>query len=158
MKKLKTTLVWWVAITAITIGLCHLTQIIADLFGIELPDQANLDLVKNSAGWNLKFLGLCVYIVCITPAIEEFLFRYLCWKVHKPQREWSLAILSAALFSAAHYLFQPFPDNAFIALFAFGMMQCALYKRTGAIWCPIVSHALFNAVNLVLLFALPPVA
>ncbi len=155
IKKLKTTLLWWLGITLVTIGLCYATQIVAEFFGIELPEQANLDLVKDSAGLNIKFISLCAYIAIITPCVEEFFFRYLLWKFPDPRRAWAGAIISSVIFSAAHYLFQPFPDNAFVALFAFGMMQCALYKKTGSIFSPILSHALFNATNLILLFTLP---
>ena len=61
----------------------------------------------------------------------------------------------SALFSAAHYIAQPFPDSVFIALFFFGMAQCYLYKKTSSIWAPVLNHTLFNLTNLVLLFVIP---
>ena len=161
---MKTTLKAFPVITALTIGLCYLTQTVAGLVGIELPDQANLDLVRKYIGWNKTFILLCVQVLLIMPAIEEFAFRWLAFMLPTriaAKRAWGksaadiLCILSSALFSAAHYIAQPFPDAAFIALFFFGLAQCWLYKRTGRIWYPMLNHLLFNLTNIVLLVALP---
>ena len=173
--RLRLTLKAWPVIAAATIGLCYLTQTVAKWFGIELPDQANIELVKRCAGWNKTFILLCAQVLVLMPALEELLFRGLLFKL--PQKLFdarrktgdlqetqdtrhkagviAFAILSSTLFSAAHYLAQPWPDAAFIALFFFGLAQCWLYKKTGHIWCAILNHALFNLTNLVLLFVLP---
>lgn len=178
MKNLKFTLKAWPVIALATIGLCYLTQTCAKLFGIELPDQQNIEIVKRYAGWNWNFAFLCLQVVVLLPALEELIFRYLLFKLPlrillkrgggtpPPQTSIptsgrgrlapvALAIGSSALFSAAHYLAQPFPDAAFIALFFFGLAQCWLYKKTKRLWCAMLNHALFNLTNLVLLFILP---
>ena len=156
---LKTTLTAWPLITLATAALCFLTQGIAKLFGIELPDQANLEIVRRAAGWNLNFALLVLQIVVILPIVEELIFRLpLKIAFRKKWRMTGTIIFAAALsalFSAAHYIAQPFPDSAFIALFFFGMAQCYLYKKTGSIWAPILNHTLFNLTNLVLLFVIP---
>ena len=161
---LKTTLKAWPVVTALTVGLCYLTQLVAGWIGIELPDQANLDLVRRHIGWNKIFILLCAQVLLIMPAIEEFLFRWLAFMMPAriaSKRPWGksaadiLCILSSVLFSAAHYLFQPWPDAAFIALFFFGLAQCWLYRKTDRIWCPMLNHFLFNLTNLVLLAVLP---
>ena len=225
---LRLTLKSWPVIALATIGLCYLTQTVAKWFGIELPDQANIEIVKRYAGWNWNFALLCFQILMLMPAFEEFYFRYFLYKrprvdltgrsiLHaliptvvilllaacvplglfgpKPHdyvlsefpsgpwacywlcvsalafveysirvflgrliaktSTWSIAVFSAILFSAAHYLAQPFPDSAFLALFFFGFAQCWLYRKTGHLWCAILNHGLFNLTNLVLLFILP---
>ena len=168
------TLKAWPVIALATIGLCYLTQTVAKGFGIELPDQANIELVKRYAGWNRAFLILCAQVIILMPAIEELIFRYLLFKLPtkklaqfrrfsdspdslsaKPSITKFVAVFSSILFSAAHYLFQPWPDAAFIALFFFGLAQCWLYKKTARLWCAILNHGLFNLTNLVLLFILP---
>lgn len=167
MKNLRLTLRAWPVIALLTIGLCYLTQLVAGWFGIELPDQENVELVKRYAGWNKVFLFLCFQVLVLMPAIEELIFRWLLWRLpvrtldkrrkmkdgigHKTV----VAAVSSALFSAAHYIVQPWPDSAFIALFFFGLAQCWLYKKTGRLWCAMLNHALFNLTNLVLLFILP---
>ena len=173
----------WPLIALLTIGLCYLTQTVAKLFGVELPDQANIDLVRRCAGWNWNFVLLCAQVLVLMPAIEELIFRYLLFKLPckvgrtVPVRRnhdkaevaphgdcgapggralpLTVAILSSILFSAAHYIAQPFPDAAFLALFFFGLAQCWLYRKTSRIWCAMLNHALFNLTNLVLLFILP---
>ena len=174
MSSLKLTLKSWPLIALLTIGLCYLTQTVAKWFGIELPDQANIELVKRYVGWNRTFLILCAQVIILMPAIEELIFRYLLFKlptkklakfrrftdspdslIAKPSITKSIAVFSSILFSAAHYLFQPWPDAAFIALFFFGLAQCWLYKKTAHLWCAMLNHGLFNLTNLVLLFILP---
>ena len=170
MKNLKFTLKAWPVIALATIGLCYLTQTVAKWFGIELPDQANIELVKRYAGWNWNFAFLCLQIVILLPAIEELIFRKgiysalgrMVGRSDDPMTNRRImkfmAVVSAVLFSAAHYIVQPWPDAAFIALFFFGLAQCWLYKKTGHLWCAILNHALFNLTNLVLLFILPEAA
>lgn len=176
------TLKAWPIIAAATIGLCYLTQTVAKLFGIDLPDQENIELVRNSIGWNWNFAFLCAQILVFLPALEELIFRLLLVMLPSriaAKRESSLrasrspchsshftlyilhfafyilAFLSSLLFSAAHYITQPFPDAAFVALFFFGLAQCWLYRRTDRVWCAMLNHGLFNLTNLVLLFVLP---
>ena len=161
MNRLKFTLKAWPVVAAATIGLCYFTQAAASWIGIELPDQANLELVRKWAGWNKVFISLCVQVLVIMPAIEETVFRWLLFKLPRKfagSRTWAavaIAVLSSALFSAAHYIAQPWPDAAFIALFFFGLAQCWLYAKAERIWCPMLNHFLFNLTNLILLFLLP---
>ena len=174
--KLKTTLRAWPTIAAATIGLCFVTQAVAKLFGIDLPDQQNVEVVRqwlqhafDSTKNFMMCLGLLLQVLLLLPAVEEFIFRWLLFMLPKRiaakktvmadygRRELgcSLAVVSSALFSAAHYIAQPFPDAAFIALFFFGLAQCWLYTRTERIWCPMLNHFLFNLTNLILMFILP---
>ena len=164
---LRLTLKSWPVIALATIGLCYLTQTVAKWFGIELPDQENIEIVKRYLGWNWNFAFLCLQVLILMPAIEELIFRKGIYSAlgrsvgrsDDPMTNRTImkfmAVISAILFSAAHYIFQPWPDAAFIALFFFGLAQCWLYKKTGHLWCAILNHGLFNLTNLVLLFILP---
>ena len=180
MSSLKLTLRSWPVIALATIGLCYLTQTVAKWFGIELPDQENIEIVKRYLGWNWNFAFLCLQVLILMPALEELVFRFLLWRLpartlDKRQKTKGkegrktedgrptntakvVAVVSSILFSAAHYLAQPFPDSAFLALFFFGLAQCWLYKKTAHLWCAILNHGLFNLTNLVLLFILPEAA
>ena len=187
MKSLKLTLKAWPVIAAATIGLCYLTQTVAGWFGIELPDQQNIDIVRRCglhAFDSLKNFGvfafLCAQVIVLLPAAEELVFRGLLFKLPRhlldKKRESGIpyaseqrgsgvlaacqelapwAISSSALFSAAHYLAQPWPDAAFLALFFFGLAQCWLYRKTDRLWCAMLNHGLFNLTNLILLFIIP---
>ncbi len=157
LQKLKLTIKTWLLGTVTLMVICFLTGVVANQFGHNLPSQPSLDWMLQSRGWVL--IVNVSLVVLIMPILEEFLFRGLLFKL--PMR-WIpvqiMAPVSALLFMAAHYIQMPFPNNAFLALFAFGLIQCRLYHKTQAIWCPIVVHTLFNTTNLILLFAFPEFA
>ena len=181
MSSLKKTIIAWPFIFGIVILSCWLTEFVAKKFGIDLPAQQSIAYLRNARGWELAKL---IFIVAVAaPVVEEFIFRFLLYKVPRKCGELILpkivyililypimvAILSSALFSAAHYydvmklvktgnlVFTGW-NNAFIALFLFGMAQCWLYKTTSWLWSPILNHALFNLTNVALLFTFPEVA
>ena len=167
MSSLKLTLVSWPLIALLTIGLCFLTQTVAKFFGIELPDQENIAIVKSYAGFNRVFVSLCFQILILMPAVEECLFRWVSRLAWKKTSVWAtVAVILSALFSFAHYpdyltlfkaqqfVLKPI-DAAFLALFFFGFAQCWLYRKTSHLWCAMLNHALFNLTNLVLLFVIP---
>ena len=180
MNRLKFTLKAWPAITVMTIGLCYLTQIVAGLFGIDLPDQEQLTLVRtylthafDSPKMFMVAVWLLVQVLVLAPAFEEVLFRWAGWRLParlifrgRAAAAWALAAVSSAAFSAAHYIdyvtlakgggfkWMP-PSSAFLALFLFGLAQCWLYRKTERLWCPMLNHFLFNLTNLVLMFFLP---
>lgn len=161
-KKLKTTLLAWPLITIATIAVCWMTGLVAELLHCEMPAQPSLSAVLNSRGWTL--VKNIASILVAAPVLEEFLFRWVLWRL--PTRflgvraDLPAAIASSVLFSAAHYVQEttPFPDTAFVALFLFGFLQCRLYRKTESIWCPMLQHSLFNLANLVLIFAFPKLA
>jgi len=159
-KKLKTTLLAWPAITLATIAVCWLTGAVAEALHIPLHAQESLGIVLGSRGWRLA-VNLALILVA-APVWEESLFRWALWRLplrlFRGNAALPAAVVSSVLFSAAHYFLMPFPDNAFAALFFFGLMQCWLYGKTDSLWCPMLQHALFNLVNVALVFAFPSLA
>ena len=172
----------WPIIAIATISLCYLTQTVAGWFGVDLKEQATVrsmrdmgiytwqtfrdsgfaELFRHEASY--KFLLNIPIVLVIAPVFEEAIFRGLLTRLaagkdffaeRAGRRTWTCAILSSALFSLAHYLQMPDKNNAFIALFFFGLCQVWLYRRTNRLWCAILNHGLFNLTNLVLLFLLP---
>jgi membrane protease YdiL (CAAX protease family) len=164
----------WPVIFLITVAFSFLTQCAAKLFGIELPEQSNLELVRNLCGWNLTFASIVFQIVILMPILEEIIFRLALFKLtlaaatkfYKENFKITLitvAFLSATIFSFAHYIDYTTwikttifslrqLDNAFIALVFFGMAQCWLYRKASSIYAPMLNHMLFNLTNLILLF------
>ena len=173
--KVKTTLKAWPLIAAATIGISMATTLVAEAFGMKLTVQASLGVIRRMAGLNWPFVKMLLYVLVRAPVLEELVFRGLLWRLPAGVLGWIfgkarlpralaaglsavLAVVASILFSAAHYVNMPWPDNAFAALFFFGLAQCWLYRRVGkwhAIWCPVLNHFLFNLTNLVLLFTLP---
>lgn len=158
MSRLTFTFKAWPVIAGATIGLCFLTQTVAGWFGVDLPDQQNIDVVRrclahafDSPRAFATVAFLVAQVVVLLPAVEELVFRLPTrWL-----RNWGWFSFFSTLFSAAHYIAQPWPDAAFLALFFFGLAQCWLYRKTGRLWCAALNHALFNLTNLVLLTVFP---
>lgn len=166
MKTLKFTLRAWPAVFIASVAVLYATREGARLMGIDLPEQSQVELMRQYAGWNLTFALLVLQVVALIPVAEEVLFRFLLFRL--PSLAWRggacmVAIASSALFSAAHYVdyarlakgggfaFTGWSD-AFLALGFFGLAQCWLYRRTGRLWAAMLNHALFNLTNLAFLF------
>ena len=187
MKNLKFTLKAWPIIFMVTVTLCSLTGWVAKLFGVTLNEQMSVQVMLylrkhcfDSLDIFLKTALNIALIVAVMPAIEEIVFRGLLYRLpsrliarhrrndNKPTttrlaanrkiEKLLPAVISSTLFSAAHYYQMPFPDDAFFALFVFGLAQCWLYdhaERWHGIWMPALNHCLFNFTNLFFLFTLP---
>ena len=125
--KLKFTFKAWPVIAAATIGLCFLTQGVAKLFGIDLPDQHQIEEVRymfaHAFDSAAAFATVCAgvfQVLILMPVVEEFLFRWLMvmlpTRIGEGRREtadaWRvlgnfqllLFLVSSALFSTAHYI------------------------------------------------------
>lgn len=166
---LKFTFKAWPLVFLLTAGLCYATTEVSRWMGHPLSEQASLDAIRNMRGWRLA--GWIALIAVVAPVAEEVIFRlglfaFPVWVVRKCcRRETVLRILTALLslsssflFMAAHYRGFQALDNAFFALFVFGLVQICLLRRSGTILSPMLNHALFNMTNLAGLFLLPPPA
>ena len=177
--KLKFTLKAWPVIAVAAIGLSYITWGVAKLFGIDLPEQLQVEAVRglftHAFDSALAFSMLCIGLLqalVIMPAFEEFLFRWLL--VMMPARHFRIVarmsalpaiVFSSALFSFMHYIdyvalahghgFALTGWNAgFISIFFIGLAQCWLYRKTDRIWCPMLNHALFNLTTIVLMLVI----
>lgn len=142
-----------VAIFLAAISVCRLTEL-----ALGLPEQDQVEQIRalwREGGW--KFALTVVWILAATPVIEETLFRFPTRFIRHP----AFAVVISMVFSFCHYInfaaiasgrgFALLPlSNAFLALFLVGLAWCWLYRRTGCLWCTMLSHSLFNATNLVL--------
>lgn len=170
--RLKLTVLTTVAAFFAAIAVCQVFE------WLGFPEQDQVKIIKRMAGWNPEFILTVVQILFVMPPLEEFLFRYLLFRL--PSRlvsaedpagffvfnpSFLIAVISSAVFSFAHYvdyhrLFTGHGfgvlsvSNAFLALFMLGFVWCWLYRRTGRIWCNMLSHSLFNTINLVLALVL----
>ena len=161
-EKIKLTLKAWPVITVIVVAACFFTNQIAFLFDHEFPQQNQVKCLKfllshafsNSYYFWMSALNV-LNALLIMPIVEEVVFRWFIWRLPQPKRVHVQTVISAILFSAAHYVTNPFPDNAFAALFLFGLAQCWIYRKTDSLACCMLNHSLFNLTNLILLFVIP---
>ena len=113
-------------------------------------DEAAVQLFENAhtLGGQL-YLGL--FAVVLAPVAEEFVFRGMLFPFVRQLGFPRLAWLGvSALFALIH-----FDAAIFIPLFVLALGLTWLYVKTGNLLAAITAHAVFNAVNLVLLAAEP---
>lgn len=145
----------------------------ADFFRRFPADVRKLSFLR-AVNLHINFILAVPLTVLVAPAMEELIFRGALYRLpsklasdmRTPEKfvasaSLAFAVLSSALFSFAHYVafeevfagrgfvLRPI-SNAFFALFLLGVVWCWLYHRTKSIWCNMLSHALFNVVNLAL--------
>ena len=167
-KKLKLSLAAFVVLFFATLLLRIATCAVAKMLGVKLGAQESVQLIQGLQGAKLAMTILSAVVLC--PLVEEFLFRWLLFRLPSAKAGHAAAVaaiaaVSSAIFTFAHYINIPALfkssafatsqlDNSFVAIFAFGLAQCWLYRRTKAIWCPMLTHALSNATTIVLVLAI----
>ncbi len=148
-----------------------LTAAVAEFVGHPLPEPPAL--ARLGAATGREFAKLLALVLVAAPVVEELLFRGILFlapaaiaKRFLPRASRAiviaLALAAAALFAAAHY-FRPLAggawtftgfDSAFLALFAFGLLQCRSALEHPTLFHAMIAHALFNAVNVGVYFAM----
>lgn len=100
--------------------------------------------------------------IVLAPIAEETVFRVFIFNAaRKYWGFWVGAIVSGLLFGAAH--FQPGISPAQTVILALplalgGVVLCTVYARTGNAYASMVTHGLFNAVTMSVLFFAPQLA
>ena len=137
----------------ITLGLGWLLGLVASAGGGELPrvQQDLQSLAEDPRTAPLLALGAVV----LAPLGEEMFFRGLLFPVLRRRLAvWPAITVSAALFAAIH--FQSMLDAyavTVVIVVPVGMTLAWLRERAGTLWVPIVAHASYNLVQVVLLVA-----
>ncbi|HRR35176.1 MAG TPA: type II CAAX endopeptidase family protein [Kiritimatiellia bacterium] len=120
-----------------------------DRLGIEQPPQTVFQWLKDGSVPLGTRLGLIAAAVIIAPAVEELVFRGILYRALMRHRRFAFAALLSGAYFALVHLHAP----SFLPLLALSVAFSAGYTATGSILTPIVMHALFNAVSLLVYFA-----
>jgi membrane protease YdiL (CAAX protease family) len=151
-------------------GLQGLALHVFTSLGWPTENEAAVTALTSARTWWLRtYLG--AFTLVIAPVAEEFIFRGMLYPFLK-QFHWpaltrflrQLGWPRLAWFSrhrvwrmlawlGVSFLFALIHGDAvaFVPLFLLALILTWLYERTGSLLAPITAHALFNAVNLVLL-------
>ncbi len=135
-----------VLVTPVVLGLHWVSQRLLEWCSLDLVTQAPVEAVRAApAFWQKLVLGLLAVVGA--PFLEEIFFRGLLYPSIKQAGSPRLALWGTALFFAVSH------GNlmAFLPLTFFGLVLALLYEATDNLLAPITVHALFNAINLVLL-------
>lgn len=112
------------------------------------PKQEIVDIFSSMSGGG-GIAAAVVSVAVFAPVAEEMFFRGLLYRIFKgffsPFRCGALisAVLSGALFALMHA-----DVFVFLPLSLMGVLLCMSYEKSGSIISPILVHALFNALNL----------
>lgn len=120
---------------------------IVEALGISaLEPQSTLPEEVALAPATLALAG--VSAVALAPLAEEVFYRGLLFGELAQRGFWPAAILSGAVFSAAH-----FDVGSLIPFFIIGVALAWLFWRRGDLWESVAFHMLFNAIGFTLLLA-----
>jgi membrane protease YdiL (CAAX protease family) len=107
-------------------------------------------------------VGFVVLASIMAPFFEEIIFRGFVFNAfrnifsegklftmigsNRRLADYAAIVLSSAIFAAAHM-----DASAFIQLFFVGVVLAELYRRSGTLVCPMMMHAMNNALATVLI-------
>lgn len=115
--------------------------------------HSTFELLRTSPSIALSCAMVVVVIAC-APITEEVAFRGGLMRAMRGMRipAWTSIALTSVLFAAVHVpaLTQGAMASGLATLFALAVVLGWLMERTGRITAPIVAHALFNLINLIL--------
>ncbi len=127
---------------AVTLGIANLEF----AFTHQKPSEAATTLFTSTHDPALA-IGFGVLAIFIAPFVEEFAFRgFLFNALLRYAPVWLAATLSGALFGLSHG-----SPSALLPLAGSGIVLAYVYYRSGSLTASMLTHALFNAANLVLL-------
>jgi hypothetical protein len=126
------------------------TKLICDALKIPTPEIAHDVLVHLAKAPPGIRWGLAVVAIVGAPVYEELIFRGMLQTALQQSRivpyRWPAIIFTAAGFAVIH---GP-PYQTWPGLFVLALGLGYVYERTGSLWYPMVIHALFNALNVLL--------
>jgi membrane protease YdiL (CAAX protease family) len=120
---------------------------ILDRLGVPQGEQELMRLFRGGHAAS-QLLALAFVAIVVAPLWEEIVFRGALFGYLRTRIPRALAFALPALLFAAAHIDKP-GDARFLApLFVFGLVHSKAYERTGRIGVTIISHALFNLVNI----------
>ena len=136
------------------LGQMGLTEVVSLLVYRLAPDFVNLNNQTVTAMLDSEFALMAFTTIVLAPIAEECFFRgllFLGLYDRSPVLAW---VVSVGLFAAMHIvgytgLYTPLEMLlAFIQYLPAGVALCISYQRGGTIFCPILTHAIVNAMAL----------
>jgi membrane protease YdiL (CAAX protease family) len=137
-----TALLGAIAMYAVTIGVASIEY----AFTHQKPSDAATTLFAGTRDPRLAF-GFAVLAIAIAPFVEELAFRgFLFNTILRYAPVWLAATLSGIVFGLSHG-----SVSAFLPLAGSGVVLAYVYYRSGSLAASMLTHAVFNAVNVAFL-------
>ncbi len=114
--------------------------------GHEPVQQITVQILQDLQGW-LRCSAFGISAIVLAPIAEEIIFRGVLYPLLRQRNHPQIALLASSL------LFALIHSNVmtFLPLFLFALALVWLVERTDALIASITAHAVFNAVNFLLL-------
>jgi membrane protease YdiL (CAAX protease family) len=116
------------------------------------PEEQQAVQTLQMASASMQKVALGLVTIGLAPLAEEILFRGILYPWLKQAGFPRLALWGSALIFAAVHM----NLVTFIPLLVLALALTVLYERTGNLLAPITAHALFNAMNFLVLYTLLP--
>lgn len=143
------------AYLVINVGLGAVLQILAEVAGAELPTVQ--EEFREAARDRQMAPYFAVGAVLFAPVAEEIFFRGMLFQALRRHRGfWAGALVSAAAFALAHVNWGAPPQAnvlVFVIIFPLGVFLAWLFHRRGTIVVPVIVHAVFNVIGVLLLLS-----
>ena len=128
-------------------------MVLALLFDPQDPVEQQL-IQDMLAGGRPTVLAIIIAVV-LAPLFEELLFRGMLFQsLRRRVGMWPAALLSSAAFTIIHVEIIASQPLALAGLFALGVVFAWGFHRTGSLLVPIIAHAMFNGIALLLVVAI----
>lgn len=127
------------------------SQQLVEVFGVSVSDGDEVvQFLRGSlsaSGW----ATVALLAVVVAPVTEEVIFRgFLYGVLRRPFGAMAAMGATALLFAAVHGNLPAVP-----AYFLLAVGLTLAYERTGSLWTPILMHAIFNGISLVVIAFFP---
>jgi membrane protease YdiL (CAAX protease family) len=137
---------WAVVVVIAALALEYVYGLALEKIGWHPKSQTAVQML-NGAPWWPTGIYLAFFAVILAPVAEEFIFRGVLFSFVKnlghPKFAWiGVSLLFALIHGDA---------GIFLPLFFLALALTWLYEKTGNLLASVVTHALFNGANLVLL-------
>ncbi|MFC4254939.1 CPBP family intramembrane glutamic endopeptidase [Croceibacterium xixiisoli] len=129
------------AVGLFAFGASFIVEYVYFLFITEPNTQADFQVVAKSGPLMLSILVLTGAI--LTPLGEEFVFRGVIANAFNRYGAWVSVIGSALIFAAMHG-----PSVIFFDALLVGLLTGVLFRKTGSIWPPAITHIVYNGLHL----------
>jgi len=128
--------------------LCGLIMVHLPHLNLKPEEQEAVQTLEMAATWFPRVI-LGVVTIVLAPAAEEMLFRGILYPAIKQAGFPRLALWGTAVIFAAIHL----NLVTFVPLLVLAVALTLLYERTDNLLAPITAHALFNAMNFIILYS-----
>jgi membrane protease YdiL (CAAX protease family) len=136
-----------VAMYVVTIGVAN----VQFSFTHQKPEETAISLFTSTH--DSALIALFTFLATIAaPFMEEFVYRgFLFNALARYAPIWLAAIVSGVLFGLSHG-----STSAFLPLAASGVVLAYVYQRSGSLTAAMLTHALFNLINVALITIAKP--